>query len=224
MDDGEWLRAIDPTADTDAPEQIERELGGRYELYLREAKRIVIEGAVPDEAGLGDGIRSETRRYLGTRPHFGHPSLEPTVAGIEETALAALGAIVVGAAAHAARKPAPPIRRLALQPAATIVGNMTVRKTATPEGMELSWDAVPNAVEWTVRVSVRPDPRQEYSEGDVTTIPAGTTSCTVRLDDLPRRIQIYGHARDGRIVRRAVISAVTSGNSGAQWKRQATAS
>ena len=79
-------------------------------------------------------------------------------------------------------------------------------------------------IEWVLRVSVRPDPRQDYVEGEAETLPAGTRSYEVELDEHPRRIQLYGHARGGKIVRRAVISALTSGNSGAQWKRQATAS
>ena len=101
---------------------------------------------------------------------------------------------------------------------------MAVRKKPTEQGLELSWDAAPNVVEWSVRVSVRPDPRQDYVEGEAVALPAAATSFAVELDEHPRRIQLYGHARDGRIVRRAVISALTSGNSSAQWKRQATAS
>ena len=116
------------------------------------------------------------------------------------------------------------MRRLALQPSATIVGNMAVRKRPTADGLELSWDPAPNVTEWTIRVSVRPDPRQDYVEGDAVRLHAASGSYEVALDDDPRRIQLYGHARDGRIVRRAVVSALTSGNSGSQWKRQATAS
>ena len=101
---------------------------------------------------------------------------------------------------------------------------MAVRKQPAAQGLELSWDAAANVTEWRVRVSVRPDPRQDYVEGEVVTLPRGATTFEVELDEHPRRIQLYGHARDGRIVRRAVISALTRGNSGAQWKRQATAS
>ena len=101
---------------------------------------------------------------------------------------------------------------------------MAVRKQPTERGLELAWDAAPQVIEWVLRVSVRPDPRQDYVEGEAETLPAGTRSYEVELDDHPRRIQLYGHARGGKIVRRAVISALTSGNSGAQWKRQATAS
>ena len=224
--DDEWRRPIDLMADSDAPDQIALELGRRHALYLREAQRIVLDGAVPDEGGLTAGIRAETARYLRSHPWLAVDGLAPAVAGVEEATLVALKAIVATAvpAPAAAPRAARPIRRLALQPSATIVGNMAVRKQPTARGLELAWDAAPQVVEWVVRVSVRPDPRQDYVEGEAETLPASTRSYEVELDDHPRRIQLYGHARGGKIVRRAVISALTSGNSGAQWKRQATAS
>ena len=225
--DDEWRRPIDPMVDSDAPDQIALELGRRHALYLREAQRIVLEGAVPDEGGLTAGIRTETARYLRSQPWLAVDDLAPAVAGVEETSLAALRTIVATAVAAPptpAPPPARPIRRLALQPSATIVGNMAVRKQPTERGLELAWDAAPQVIEWVLRVSVRPDPRQDYVEGEAETLPATTRSYEIELDDHPRRIQLYGHARGGKIVRRAVISALTSGNSGAQWKRQATAS
>jgi len=224
--DDEWRRPIDPMIDSDAPDQIALELGRRHALYLREAQRIVLAGAVPDEAGLTAGVRAETARYLRSQPWLAVDGLAPAVAGVEESTLAALGAIVATAAIPAppVSPPARPIRRLALQPSATIVGNMAVRKQPTERGLELAWDAAPQVIEWVLRVSVRPDPRQDYVEGEAETLPAGARSYEVELDEHPRRIQLYGHARGGKIVRRAVISALTSGNSSAQWKRQATAS
>jgi hypothetical protein len=227
-DDEEWLRPIDLMVDSYAPEQIASELGRRHALYLREAQRLVLEGLIPDEDGLTAGIRGETRRYLRSHPWLAHAGLEPEFAETEGAALVTLHAIVASAPAATASapavEPARPVRRLVLQPSATIVGNMAVSKKQTADGLELSWDTAPNVAEWRLRVSVRPDPRQDYVEGDVVTLPAGSTSWEVELDEHPRRIQLYGHARDGRIVRRAAISALTSGNSGAQWKRQATAS
>ena len=228
-DDDAWTRPIDLMVDSDAPEQIALDLGRRHALYLREAQRLVLDGLVPDEAGLGEGIRSETRRYLRSHPWLAHASLEPAVTEAEADALAALRAIlasapVAAASPAASTPPARPVRRLALQPSATIVGNMAVRKKPTAQGLELSWDPAPNVSEWTVRISVRPDPRRDYVEGDAVVLPAGAGSFEIALDEQPRRIQLYGHGRDGRIVRRAVVSALTSGNSGAQWKRQATAS
>ena len=217
-DEPEWLRPIDPLVDSYAPEQIESELARRHALYLREAQRLVLDRLVPDEKGLEAGIRAETRRYLRSHPWFERTGLAPVAVAVEEATLNALTTIAA---------PAPrsrPVRRLALQPAATMVGNMVVRKKRTGPGVELSWDGAPGVVEWTLRVSTRPDPRQDYVDGEPEALPATARSFEIALDDVPRRIQLYGHARDGRVVRRAVISALTSGNSGAQWKRQATAS
>jgi hypothetical protein len=226
VDDG-WLEPIDLMVDSDAPEQIALDLARRHALYLREAQRLVVDGLVPDGSGLADGIRAETARYLQSHPWAARPTLEPAVTAADARSLAALKEIVAAAPAPEpvpASAPPRPVRRLALQPSATIVGNMAVRKRPTAEGLELSWDSAPNVTEWTIRVSVRPDPRQDYVEGDAVALPAASSSYEVALDDDPRRIQLYGHARDGRVVRRAVVSALTSGNSGSQWKRQATAS
>ncbi len=226
--DDEWLRPIDLMVDSDAPEQIALELGRRHALYLREAQRLLVEGHVPDEQGLADGISAETRRYLRSHPWLRHATLEPAIAAADSAALAALKRIVARAAPvsrPAATAPAArPVRRLALQPSATIVGNMAVRKKPTERGLQLSWDPAPNVSEWRLRISLRPDPRQDYVEGELVTLPSGTTAFAVELDDDPRRITIHGHDRGGKIVRRAIVSALTSGNSGTQWKRQATAS
>ena len=227
-DEPEWLLPIDLMADSYAPEQIADELGRRHALYLREAQRLVLDRLAPDESGLADGIRAETRRYLGSQPWLGHASLAPGVTSVEAATLAALKAIAATASSTVTpvtvAQSVRPIRRLTLQPSATIVGNMAVRKKAVGDAVELSWDRAPNVTEWTIRVSVRPDPRQDYVEGELLTLAPTTVRFDVALDELPRRIQLYGLARDGRIVRRAIISALTSGNSGAQWKRQATAS
>jgi len=226
--DDEWLRPIDLMVDSFAPEQITFELGRRHALYVREAQRLVLEGHVPDEGGLTEGIREETRRYRRSHPWFAHEGLEPALAATEGAALAALRTIVetARAATAPAAKAVPhrPVKRLVLEPSATIVGNMTVRKQQTGQGLELSWDGAANITGWKLRVSIRPDPRKDYVEHEVVTLPAGSNSFMVELDDHPRRIQLYGHARDGRTVRRATISALTRGNRGSQWKRQPTAS
>jgi len=215
-----WLRAIDLMADSDAPEQIALELGRRHSHYLREAQRLVVEGKAPNEAGLADGIRAETRRYLASHPWLGHASLEPAVAAAEERSLASLRAV-----AAAASTPAPkPVRRMTLQPAASVVGNMALRKRRTEAGVELSWDPVAAVVEWTVRISARPDPRRDYEELIELSLAGNATLLAVELDDDPRRIQLSGLARGDRVIRRVTVSALTRGNSGTQWKRQASAS
>jgi hypothetical protein len=224
----EWLLPIDLTVDSYAPEQIADELGRRHALYLREAHRLVLDGLSPDAGGLAAGVHAETRRYLSSQPWLGHASLAPAVESVEAATLAALKAIASTASPTVTRatkaQSVRPIRRLALQPSATIVGNMAVRKKTVGDAVELSWDRAPNVTEWTIRVSVRPDPRQDYVEGELLTLAPATVRFEVALDELPRRVQLYGLARDGRIVRRVIISALTRGNGGAQWKRQATAS
>ena len=226
--DDEWRRPIDLMVDSDAPDQIALELARRHALYLREAQRIVIEGAVPDEGGLTAGIRAETARYLRSQPWHAVDALAPAVAAVEASTLSALTAIVARPSSIPRRPPrhrrrarsgaspsSPPRRSSATWPSAS---------SPPSEGLELSWDAAPKVIEWVLRVSVRPDPRQDYVEGTAETLPAGIALLRGRARRDPRRIQLYGHARGGKIVRRAVISALTSGNSGAQWKRQATAS
>ena len=69
-----------------------------------------------------------------------------------------------------------------------------------------------------------PIPRSDYAELEEVTLPGAATSLEVELDDVPRRIQLAGSARGNRTVQRATVSALTSGNSGAQWRRQASAS
>jgi hypothetical protein len=44
------------------------------------------------------------------------------------------------------------------------------------------------------------------------------------LSDLPRRVHILGRARDGRLVRRAIVSALTKDNWDDRWQRRASAS
>ena len=224
--DDTWLRPIDLMADSDAPDQIALELGRRHALYLREAQRLLLEGATPDATGLGEGMRAETRRYLRSHPWLAHPTLAPAVAAAEERGLASLQEIVsaLPSAREKSTSPPPAVRRLSLEPSATIVGTMTVRKRPSERGVELSWDRAPNVVAWKVRVSARPDPRSDYAELEAVTLPGAATSYEVELDDLPRRIQITGSARASRTAARATISALTRGNSGAQWKRQASAS
>ena len=192
----EWLAPIDLTVDSDAPEQIATDLGRRHALYLREAQRLVLDGLVPDERGLADGIRAETERYRRSHPWLVHASLEPAFAAAENwrSRPSMRSSRPLQLPRRAVRSDAS-----SLQPSATIVGNMAVRKKQTGQGLELSWDAAANVTEWKVRVSVRPDPRRDYVEGDTFTLPAATTSFVTSLDDHPRRIQLSGHARDGRV-------------------------
>ena len=222
--DDEWLRPIDLENDSYTPELIREELARRHALYLREAQRLVLERQTPDAGGLAEGIRGETRRYLDSSPWLADARLMSVVEEAEAGTIASLSEMIAAAGPKPPPTSTTPPRRMTLQPAATIVGTLPIRKARLAVGVELSWDPEAKVNEWQVRIGTRPDPRQPYRDGEPTTLAAGTTSYTVTLDETPRRIQITGHARDGRVIRRATISALTSGNSGAQWKQQATAS
>ena len=140
MSETEWLRPIDPLQDSDAPDALAEELARRHAPYLREAQRIALEHEVPDEAALAEGVRAETRRYLESHPWHAVASLRATVEEIEASTLASLARIAAAARASA---PAPavarPVRRLALGPAATVVGTLPLRKRRTPSGVTLEW-------------------------------------------------------------------------------------
>ena len=172
VDDG-WLEPIDLMVDSDAPEQIALDLARRHALYLREAQRLVVEGLVPDESGLADGIRARRPlpavASLGRSPHTrarGHRSRR-ALAGSAEGDLGRRSGPRAGAGEHPAAAGAP---------AGVAAVRHHRRQHGRPEapdgqGLELSWDSAANVTEWTIRVSVRPDPRQDYVEGDAVALP-----------------------------------------------------
>ena len=117
----------------------------------------MLEGAVPDEDGLADGIKAGDGALPPAQPWLAvDRSLRPWPAS-RRPQMAALRTIVATAVGRSAGPPcdpppARPIRRLTLQPAATIIGNMAVRKRQVEDGLELAWDAAAKVDEWKVRV------------------------------------------------------------------------
>jgi hypothetical protein len=122
--------------------------------------------------------------------------------------------------------PAPePLRRpLALRTKPTITGNMDVRRERRDQLFVLGWTAEAKVVAWDVRISERPDVRGDYVVRDEQTLPATTTSLELELGDTPTRVHLLGRARDGRLVRRAIISALTRDGWDERWQRRASAS
>jgi hypothetical protein len=124
--------------------------------------------------------------------------------------------------------PAPvPVRprgRTAFRAQPTITGNMEVRRSRTDGGVLLSWDTAPGVTGWEVRFSERADARSEYVVSETLMLPATATSVELALGDLPRRMHLLGRANDGRLVRRAIVSALTVDNWNDRWQRRASAS
>jgi hypothetical protein len=75
-----------------------------------------------------------------------------------------------------------------------------------------------------VRFSERPDPRSDYAPLETLTLDGAATSVSVPLGERALRVNLLGRGRDGRIVRRALISALTSASWSDRWQRRATAS
>ena len=126
------------------------------------------------------------------------------------------------------RQPAPtpePVRRpLALRAKPTITGNMDVRRERRGDAFVLVWTAEPKVVAWDVRLSERPDVRGEYVVRNERTLPGPETTFELELGDTPSRVHLLGRGRDGRLVRRAIISALTRDGWGERWQRRASAS
>jgi hypothetical protein len=121
-------------------------------------------------------------------------------------------------------QPEPAGRPLALRAKPTITGNMDVRREPNGTAFVLAWTAEPKVVAWEVRLSERPDVRGEYVVREERELPGAETSVEIELGDTPLRVHLLGRARDGRLVRRAIISALTREGWAERWQRRASAS
>ena len=120
--------------------------------------------------------------------------------------------------------PRTPSLRMALRTRPTISANMEVRQQTDGERFLLVWDTTPAIAGWEVRFSERPDARGDYVVRDKLTLPAEATTVEVPLGDNPLRVHLLGRSRDGRLLRRAVISALTRNGWAERWERRASAS
>ena len=120
--------------------------------------------------------------------------------------------------------PAPPPRtplRTALRTKPTINANMELRREP---GLAVAWDAVPSVTAWEVRISERPDVRADYVVRESLQLEPGVTRVELPIADQPLRVHVLGRARDGRLVRRAVVSGLTRDGWNDRWQRRASAS
>lgn len=114
--------------------------------------------------------------------------------------------------------------RSALRTRPMISANMEVRQKVDGERFLLTWETARAIGGWEVRFSERPDARGDYEVRDTLTLPAEATSVEVPLGDKPLRVHLLGRSRDGRLLRRAVISALTRDGWHERWERRASAS
>jgi hypothetical protein len=84
--------------------------------------------------------------------------------------------------------------------------------------LTLEWEAVESVATWEVRISKRPDPRGDYVLKE--TLQVDDPSIDLPLDDQPLRVHVLGRTRNGRLVRRAVISGLTRESWNDRWQRR----
>lgn len=113
-----------------------------------------------------------------------------------------------------------PLRAL-LRTRPTITGNMDVSRKRDGEKLQLRWDAAPAVTEWEVRFSERADARADYAVIQTLTLPGPTTSVEVPLGERTMRIHLLGKGRNGKIVRRLMISGLTRDTWSEKWERRA---
>lgn len=149
-------------------------------------------------------------------------------AGGDDAALAQLDRVlsIHRARARLARQPAAapapkPSLRAALKTKPTVNANMDVRREGAAT---LVWDANAKVTGWDVRFSERADARADYAVIAEQTLPPETTRVELPLSDRALRVHLLGRARDGRLLRRAVISGLTRDSWGERWQRRASAS
>jgi hypothetical protein len=127
-------------------------------------------------------------------------------------------------AAAAPAASARPRGRTAFRAQPTISGNMEVRRARRDDAVVLSWDVAAAVTAWEVRFSERADARSEYVVRETLTLPAAATSVELTLGELPLRVHLLGRANNGRLVSRAIVSALTQDNWDDRWQRRASAS
>jgi hypothetical protein len=101
---------------------------------------------------------------------------------------------------------------------------MDVRRLQGDDTPALEWDRAPTVVAWEARFSTRPSPRADYALDETVMLPGEATSVPVPLGERPLRVHLLGRGRDGRVLRRAMLSGLVRETWAGRWERRATAS
>jgi hypothetical protein len=179
---------------------------------IGEARATVAAGGDPDWKELRDRIRAL---------ELGENAQRDALKQLERIgAVHRARASVKPTTAIRAARPVPP-RKPALHTKVTLTGNMDVHRD---EGHTLGWRREPSVNVWEVRISERPDPRDDYVVQETIELPGSETSFVLPIGNTPIRVHLLGRDRGGRLVRRTIISGLTRVNWDDRWQRRATAS
>ncbi|HZQ81220.1 MAG TPA: hypothetical protein VFB25_04515 [Gaiellaceae bacterium] len=179
---------------------------------IDEARALVARGGTPDWKALRDRIRAL---------RLGRNAQRDALQRLER-----VGAVHRARASVTPKTPPPapapaPLRKPVLRTRPTITGNMDVRRG---DGDALVWRREPSVTSWELRVSAKPDPRGDYEVRKSGELPGEATSVELPLGDEPLRVHLLGRARNGRLVRRAIVSGLTRETWTERWQRRASAS
>ena len=177
------------------------------DTIIAEARAEIAAGRVPDAAALRARIRAE---------------------GGGDDALAQLERVfaIQRARARLSREVASPAKRgpslrTALKTKVAVNANMDVRRG---EGTTLVWDPVQGGHRLGGADQRTPRSARRLRGAGDARARARRDERTVPLGDQPLRVHVLGRTRDGRLLRRAVISGLTADNWRDRWQRRASAS
>jgi hypothetical protein len=200
-------------------ESLDRELGS----ILDTARADIAAGREPDANALAARIRKAGGEAKAVQRALKQLERVLTVQRARAR-LAVPPTPPAAATALAGSASARPRGRAAFRAQPTISGNMEVRRARRDDAVVLSWDAAAAVTGWEVRFSERADARSEYVVREALALPGTATSVELTLGELPLRVHLLGRAGDGRLVRRAIVSALTQDNWSDRWQRRASAS
>lgn len=193
-------------------------------------------GQKPDTAWAT--ILSDTRSELAAGRRVDRDALAARIRAVAppqdaDRAIAQLDRVLAVARAKArlAREPepapTPPVKarplRSALKTRPMLTANMDVRRQNEGDARLLAWDAAAGVVEWEIRIAERADARSDYVTLSESRIPAEQTSLPLPLGKPALRVHLLGRARDGRLLRRAVISGLSAENWDERWQKRSSA-
>jgi hypothetical protein len=182
---------------------------------IEEARRRVARGETLDAEALERRIRS----VEGASMELALRQLA-RIASVQRARSRLAGPSPAEAAPAANRAPRKPL----LKTRPTVTANMDVRRDPTGGGFVLTWPAEPKVAAWDVRFSERPDARGDYVVREERRLAGDATAVELPLGDIPFRVHLLGRDRAGRLIRRAIVSALTRETWGDRWERRASAS
>jgi hypothetical protein len=176
---------------------------------LREARATVAEGGDPDWKALRDRIR---------RAATDEPARRAGLAQLER-----IGAVHRARSARPVQSaPVPAPRSAALRTKPSLTGDLELRRERAGDAFELSWPVLPGVERWEVRIAERSGAKRDYVPLTSHELPAATTRLQLPLGDVPLRVHVLGRSRNGRLVRRAIASGLTSTSWDERWQRRAS--